>query len=90
MRVFLLCLTIVRHVAVAFLEHQVDAVSSSADLLHGLTVGHPRCTVPIDLHELVAHLWADQQTNTPGQHQGQLLDPEVQDQDQDQDLLAQT
>lgn len=49
-------LTIVGHVAVSSLEDQVDAVASSADLLHRLAVGHPCCTVPIDLHQLVADL----------------------------------
>lgn len=49
-------LTIVWHVAVSSLEHQVDAVASSADLLHRLAVGHPRRAVPVDLHKLIADL----------------------------------
>lgn len=52
----LLCLTIVRHVAVSSLEHQVDAMTPSTDLLDSLAVGHPSCAVPINLHELIAHL----------------------------------
>lgn len=49
-------LTIVGHISVPFLQHQVDPASSSPDLFHSLTVGHPRCTFSIDLHQLVRHL----------------------------------
>lgn len=48
--------TVVGHVAVAPLEHQVDAVAPPADLLHRLAVGHPSRAVAIDLHQLVADL----------------------------------
>lgn len=50
------CLTIVRHVAISSLQHQVDAVAPPADLLHRLAVGHPGGAVPVDLHQLVADL----------------------------------
>lgn len=49
-------LTIVGHVSVSFLEHQVDPASSSPDLLHSLAVGHPGCAFSVDLHQLVRHL----------------------------------
>src|SRR4029434_9387752 len=50
--------TVVGHIAVSPLEHQVYPVSPLAYLLHRLAVGHPRCAVPIDLHQLVTHLMA--------------------------------
>lgn len=49
-------LTIIRHVAVPPLQHQVDAVAPPADLLHRLAVGHPSGAVAVDLHQLIAHL----------------------------------
>lgn len=49
-------LTIVGHISVPFLQHQVDPASSSPDLFHSLTVGHPRCALSVDLHQLVGHL----------------------------------
>lgn len=49
-------LTIVGHISIPYLQHQVDPTSSSPDLFHSLTVGHPRCTFSIDLHQLVRHL----------------------------------
>lgn len=49
-------LTVIRHVAVSSLQHQVDAVAPPADLLHRLAVGHPSGAVPIDLHQLIADL----------------------------------
>lgn len=55
-KMFPRCLTIIRHIAISSLEDQVDAVASSADLLDGLAVGHPGCTVPVYLHKLIAHL----------------------------------
>lgn len=49
-------LTVVGHVSVSLLEDEVDSMSSSSDLLNGLTVGHSCCTVSIYLHQLVGHL----------------------------------
>ncbi len=50
------CLTVVGHVSVPFLEHEVDSMSSSPDLLHSLTVSHPWRAVAVYLHQLVGHL----------------------------------
>lgn len=55
-------LTVVGHVSVSLLEDEVDSMSSSSDLLNGLTVSHSCCTVSIYLHQLVGHL---QHTVTP-------------------------
>lgn len=49
-------LTIVGHISIPFLQHQVDPASSPPDLFHSLTVGHPRGTFSVDLHQLVGHL----------------------------------
>lgn len=53
-------LTIIRHVAVSSLQHQVDVVAPPADLLHRLAVGHPSGAVPVDLHQLITDLQATQ------------------------------
>lgn len=49
-------LTVVGHVSVAFLQHQVDPAPASPDLFHRLAVGHPGRALPVDLHQLVRHL----------------------------------
>lgn len=49
-------LTIVGHVSVSFLQHQVDPAPPSPDLFHSLAVGHPGRAFSVDLHQLVRHL----------------------------------
>ena len=43
-------------------DEEADAVAAAADQLDGLCVQHAGCAVPVDLHQLIAHLTTQKAT----------------------------